>query len=190
MRCRCSFRSLLAMRHCGLRECGDVSVPRMCLTLPGWWCPKKRPHRELEYIGCLWDGERNKVTAQSHPKRGKECITPRCQGKRHADYRSSEMPASPYEAKVRNTTGCSVDQFKRTLDRFMCTVPDEPLINGYTSQRRSDTNNTNSLLDMIRFACAHPDLLVEVPRGQSPLSRERLCYQHCLGTVMPKDSTK
>ena len=39
----------------------------------------------------------------------------------------------------------------------------------YTSQRRADTN---SLLDMARFACAHPASQVEVPRGQSPLSTE------------------
>ena len=124
------------------------------------------------------DGERNKVTAQSHPRRGKECIIPKVSRKapcRLQKLRDASLAIrgqklfNALPAEVRNTTGCSVDQFKRTLDRFLCTVPDEPQILGYTSQRRTDTN---SLHDMARFACARPDSLVEVPRGQGPLSRE------------------
>ena len=41
--------------------------------------------------------------------------------------------------------------FKGLLDKFLASVPDEPLIRGYTAYRRADTN---SLLDMVRFATA------------------------------------
>ena len=41
--------------------------------------------------------------------------------------------------------------FKVLLDKFLASVPDEPLIRGYTAYRRADTN---SLLDMVRFATA------------------------------------
>ena len=49
-------------------------------------------------------------------------------------------------ADIRNLNSCSVDIFKRALDRFLTNVPDEPLIPGYTAMRRADSN---SLLDMI-----------------------------------------
>ena len=123
------------------------------------------------------DGERNTVTAQSHPRRGKGCIIPKVSRKapcRLQKLRDASLAVrgqrlfNALPAEVRNTTGCSVDQFKQLLNRFLCTVPDEPQIPGYTSQGRADTN---SPLDVARFACAHPDSLVEVPRGQSPLSR-------------------
>ena len=49
-------------------------------------------------------------------------------------------------AEIRNLNSCSVEVFKRALDRFLTNVPDEPLIPGYTAMRRADSN---SLLDMI-----------------------------------------
>ena len=52
---------------------------------------------------------------------------------------------------IRNTTDCSLNVFKGLLDKFLASVPDEPLIRGYTAYRRADTN---SLLDMVRFATA------------------------------------
>ena len=70
--------------------------------------------------------------------------------------------------EVRNVTCCSVEDFKCILDRYLQTVPDEPQIPGYISQRRADTN---SLLDMARMAKAHSNSLVEVPMGQSPTGR-------------------
>ena len=104
-----------------------------------------------------------------HPQSVKESSMPTAEAQRCQLAVRGQRLFNALPAEVRNTTGCSVDQFKQTLERFLCTVPDEPQIPGYTSQRRADTNN---LLDMAHFACAHPDSLVEVPRGQSPLSRE------------------
>ena len=49
-------------------------------------------------------------------------------------------------AELRNLKDCSIETFKRALDRFLTSVPDEPLIPGYTAMRRADSN---SLLDMI-----------------------------------------
>ena len=42
--------------------------------------------------------------------------------------------------EIRNITGCSVDKFKSALDKFLCTVPDEPPVLGYTARCR--TSNT------------------------------------------------
>ena len=49
-------------------------------------------------------------------------------------------------AELRNLNNCSVEIFKRALDRFLTNIPDEPLIPGYTAMRRADSN---SLVDMI-----------------------------------------
>ena len=61
---------------------------------------------------------------------------------------------------LRNITGCTVESFKRRLDRSLLTIPDEPQIPGYTAQRRADSN---SLLDMTRLAEACHNYEVEVP---------------------------
>lgn len=52
----------------------------------------------------------------------------------------------PYS--IRNTTNCSVPEFKSKLDRFLSSVPDEPQIVGMTQYRRAETN---SLVDMIHI---------------------------------------
>ena len=48
-------------------------------------------------------------------------------------------------------TDCSVDTFKRCLDKYLRMVPDEPHISGYTALRRAESN---SLFDMAQFASA------------------------------------
>ncbi|KAK3863854.1 hypothetical protein Pcinc_030407 [Petrolisthes cinctipes] len=42
--------------------------------------------------------------------------------------------------EVRSVTGCSVDNFKSGLDKFLYTIPDEPPVPGYTARCR--TSNT------------------------------------------------
>ena len=61
---------------------------------------------------------------------------------------------------IRDIKNCSVDSFKRRLDAFLGTVPDEPQIPGYTAQRRAESN---SLLDMTCLASSHSMHVVEVP---------------------------
>ena len=45
---------------------------------------------------------------------------------------------------IRNLTGCSVLQFKAVLDKYLCTLPDEPILPGYTN-----AINSNSILVII-----------------------------------------
>ena len=49
---------------------------------------------------------------------------------------------------IRNIQGVSVDIFKNKLDSFLIQVPDEPQINGYTANRRADSN---SIIDMVKI---------------------------------------
>ena len=63
-------------------------------------------------------------------------------------------------------TGCKVDMFKRRLDTYLSTIPDEPQVLGYTAQRRADSN---SVLHMAKFVNAHWPSQVEVfGAGDSP----------------------
>ena len=50
---------------------------------------------------------------------------------------------------LRNLTGYSTDHFKHHLDKFLVTVPDEPLIPGYTAYRRADSNSLVHMTSLI-----------------------------------------
>ena len=49
--------------------------------------------------------------------------------------------------ELRNLTSCSLDSFKHQLDKYLRTIPDKPLVQGYTLYRRADSN---SLTDMVQ----------------------------------------
>ena len=126
------------------------------------------------------DSNSEKVTAKWHKRRGRECIVPRVNRKASQRIQTLIYASLPVRgqqlfnilpARIRNTTGCSVDCFKRKLDGYLNTVPDEPQIPGYTAQRRAETN---SLIDMARFSPAHNQLNVEVP-GDSLTPDSRGC---------------
>ena len=53
-----------------------------------------------------------------------------------------------YMRYMRYITNVPVDAFKKELDKFLSTVPDEPQIPGYTKYRRADTN---SIIDMVKL---------------------------------------
>ena len=59
--------------------------------------------------------------------------------------------------------GRKVDVFKGHLDRYLMSVPDEPLIRGYEKYRRAESN---SLLNMTKVVSMPGDLLFET--NESP----------------------
>ena len=144
---------------------------------------RRRERYRLIYVWRILEGHvpnimsssRNcpKITSKWHQRRGRECIIPpvKCSSPmavRRLLYASlpihGQQLFNVLPIELRNMTGCSVDTFKRKLDKFLQTVPDQPLIPGYTAQRRAESN---SLLHMTRFAAAHPKPQVEVPGGSS-----------------------
>lgn len=98
------------------------------------------------------------LQAVYHIRRGRLCVVPKVarnapssiQGKRYASLaiRGPRL-YNLLPLRIRNTSKCSTEVFKRRLDKFLATVPDEPLIPGYTAMRRADSN---SLLDMAQFS--------------------------------------
>ena len=52
---------------------------------------------------------------------------------------------------IRNTTKCSVDDFKMKLDKFLESVPDEPNVGGLTPGASTlEARASNSIVDQIR----------------------------------------
>lgn len=109
-----------------------------------------------------------KIVAKWHPRRGRECIVPPVRRSAPTYVQKLLHGSLPVHGQqlfnilpsaIRNMTECSVDCFKRTLDKYLRDVPDEPQIPGYTAQRRADSN---SLLHMSRLATAHHLPMVEV----------------------------
>ena len=95
------------------------------------------------------------ISSKWHERRGRECNVPsvrtsapqRIQTIRRASFgiRGPRLFNS-LPKHIRNLRGISVNQFKAQLDRYLATIPDEPLIPGYTQFRKVASN---SLLDWI-----------------------------------------
>ena len=95
------------------------------------------------------------ISSKWHERRGRECNVPsvrtsapqRIQTIRRASFgiRGPRLFNS-LPKHIRNLRGISVNQFKAHLDRYLATIPDEPLIPGYTQFRKVASN---SLLDWI-----------------------------------------
>ena len=119
-----------------------------------------------------------KVKSIWHIRRGRECQIPcinhhsprNIQALKHATLpvRGQQL-FNTLPRDIRNMTGCKVDMFKRRLDKYLSTIPDEPQVLGYTAQRRADSN---SVLHMAKFVNAHWPSQVEVfGAGDSPSRR-------------------
>ena len=108
----------------------------------------------------ITDEEVGKVKTKWHTRRGRLCILPAMNSQAsHAIKSLRHASFAVYGPRlfnilpdyIRNTTECVTDTFKRKLDKYLQTIPDEPQVSGYTSMRRADSN---SLLDMHQHATA------------------------------------
>ena len=123
---------------------------------------------------------RGGINEKLHIRRGRVCIVPTVNSQtldsvRSLYYTSLDIHGprlfNSIPATIRNMTDCSVDTFKRCLDKYLGMVPDESHISGFTALRRAESN---SLFDMAQFASAQlvstleePDQ-VSVARGGHP----------------------
>ena len=68
---------------------------------------------------------------------------------------------------IRDMTGTNVDKFKRTLDNFLCCVPDEPGVPGYIQLRQA---MSNSLTDQVLcLKMQRKDQKVSIRSGPRPV---------------------
>ena len=54
---------------------------------------------------------------------------------------SKDPACSMYYPRTCGMSGCTTERFKCELDRYLATVPDEPLVPGLTQYRRCDSNS-------------------------------------------------
>ena len=97
----------------------------------------------------------NKVSSRTSARHGRLCEIPRISNSAPANIRSllegsfcihagklfNAIPKS-----IRNLVGVDIATFKKKLDEFLTSIPDEPQSPGYTARRRADSN---SLIHMI-----------------------------------------
>ena len=108
------------------------------------------------------------VASNTDDRRGRLCATPAVS--RQASpavqaVRTASLPVrgsllfNALPTEIRNMTGCRREVFKAALDRYLSSIPDEPLIPGYTAFRRCASN---SLVDWVPALRRQRDL---TPRG-------------------------
>lgn len=102
----------------------------------------------------------NKVEVKFSARRGRLCIIPpitqrQCQSAvRNA--REASFPIrgprlfNSLPKHLRNTSGVSVDTFKRKLDKFLATVPDKPTVDGYCGMRAATSNSLTDVIPLMR----------------------------------------
>ena len=136
---------------------------------------RRRERYIILYIWRIMEGQVPNVSHSDnagirfiwHPRRGRNCLVPlvNSRGSRHFQtvrYNSFGVKGprlfNTLPKDVRNLTGCSVETFKRSVDKYLSTVPDEPQIRGYTENRRAETN---SLIHMAQLATSQQTQLDE-----------------------------
>ena len=90
------------------------------------------------------------VITQWNPRRGRECRVPPISSSAPSSIKSIRFASLPIKGprlfnvlpqRIRNLAGCSTDRFKGELDRYLASLPDEPLIPGLTQYRRCCSNS-------------------------------------------------
>ena len=118
--------------------------------------------RILESLTPNFNDSKGGISAYWNARRGRMCDVPAVRGQAAAAFRQIRYSSfgivgprlfNMLPKELRNITDCPLDLFKRKLDEFLKTVPDEPLVSGYTSFRRADSN---SLIHMVQFSNALP----------------------------------
>ena len=97
--------------------------------------------------------ETTPIESQYHIRRGRCCLIPKVSNTAPVSIQNIRLQSLSVRgprifnilpSHIRAITGSNVDAFKKSLDEFLSTIPDQPLVPGYTQFRRCDTN---SLLD-------------------------------------------
>ena len=87
-------------------------------------------------------------------RRGRLCDIPAI--RRKASLRIQSLQDSSFKVRgpqlfnmlppsLRSITGCNISSFKKALDKWLMDIPDEPLVPGYTSQKRAESNSVRHM---------------------------------------------
>ena len=99
--------------------------------------------------------EHRQITVQYTARFGRKCIIPAFNRVSRVSntYEGSMAVCGPklfnvMPQHIRDLTNCTVDTFKANLDRFLCTVADQPVIPGYIGGN-NQLHGSNSLVDIL-----------------------------------------
>ena len=100
--------------------------------------------------------DNRKIIVQYTARFGRKCIVPSLQrGRSRVStlYEHSLAVCGPklfnvLPQYIRDLTSCTVETFKTNLDKFLWTIPDEPVISGYT-HGNNQRHGSNSLIDIL-----------------------------------------
>ena len=123
---------------------------------------RRRERYKIIYVWKALEGmvpnftvEDSQIKCQTSLRFGRQCVIPRVT--RTATDRIQSLREGSLSVngpklfnmlpqKLRNMTNVGLPKFKEKLDKFLSTIPDEPLCPGYTANRRAESN---SLIDMV-----------------------------------------
>ena len=95
-----------------------------------------------------------------HNRLGRKCMIPTIERGPFQSIRSASLAFQGprlfncLPQNLRNLSGCTVNNFKSKLDKFLSEVPDEPLVPNYVKYRRAQSN---SLIDMLSVGLSKLD---------------------------------
>ena len=128
---------------------------------------RRRERYRIIYIWKVIEGHvpnvNNKINSIQHARLGRKCQLPKIPSGKLGKIREASLVFNGAQLfnvlpkPLRDMSGVSLDSFKRALDQFLNTVPDEPQIPGYTACRRADSN---SLIHMCKSKAAPASLVV------------------------------
>ena len=145
---------------------GQLSYWEQLQALSSYSLERRRERYLVIYVWRILEGhvpniaepDAGGVKSKWHIRRGRVCIVPAVNSQASHAVKSLRFNSfailaprlfNVLPSNIRNTTDCPVDTFKRKLDKFLRSVPDEPQVAGYTAMRRADSN---SILEMLRHA--------------------------------------
>jgi len=116
---------------------------------------RRRERYRIIYVWRVLEGQvpnigNNRIISKDHERRGRECFPPNVIPGANKHVQSLIYASLPVHGQnlfncipksLRNIKGCKVDVFKRELDKFLMTVPDEPRIPNYEKFCRTESNS-------------------------------------------------
>ena len=127
---------------------------------------RRRERYQMIYTWRIIEGQVPNI--QSTPilthwndRRGRECKVPPIASSASSSIKTIRFTSLPVKGPrlfnvlpqhIQNLSGCTTERFKGEIDRYLASLPDEPLIPGLTQYRRCDTN---SVIDWARSPYLH-----------------------------------
>ena len=116
----------------------------------------------LENIVPNLSTDQNQIKTKTSPRQGRLCVVPpvsKAASQRIQTLREGSLSVNGSKLfnilppSIRNLRNVGVQTFKKKLDEFLATIPDEPQSPGYTLFRRADTNSLLHMVPALKQSC-------------------------------------